>query len=86
MTGDGINDVPALKRADICFAMGIVGTQIAKDAADIILIDDNFASIVTASTKWGRNVYASIQKFLLFQLTVVNIIIVAVLVHLHYRY
>jgi Ca2+ transporting ATPase len=58
-----------LKRADIGFAMGIAGTQIAKDAADIILIDDNFASIVTAA-KWGRNVYASIQKFLQFQLTV----------------
>ena len=49
--------------------MGISGTQIAKDAADIILLDDNFASIVTAA-KWGRNVYASIQKFLQFQLTV----------------
>ncbi|XP_071741724.1 putative calcium-transporting ATPase 11, plasma membrane-type [Rutidosis leptorrhynchoides] len=69
VTGDGTNDAPALHESDIGFAMGIAGTEVAKEQADVIVMDDDFATIVKVA-KWGRAVYINIQKFVQFQLTV----------------
>ncbi|KAH7856912.1 hypothetical protein Vadar_006814 [Vaccinium darrowii] len=69
VTGDGTNDAPALKEADIGLSMGIQGTEVAKESSDIVILDDNFGSVATV-LRWGRCVYTNIQKFIQFQLTV----------------
>uniref|UniRef100_A0A452XU25 Calcium-transporting ATPase n=3 Tax=Aegilops tauschii TaxID=37682 RepID=A0A452XU25_AEGTS len=69
VTGDGTNDAPALKKANVALSMGVQGSEVAKESSDIIILNDSFDTVVTA-TRWGRCVYNNIQKFIQFQLTV----------------
>lgn len=79
VTADGINDARALKESDVGFCMGISGCEVAKEAADIIILDDNFTSVFRAA-QWGRSIYDNIRKFIQFQLTVNIVAVLLVLI------